>query len=38
MIIEAKSFNEEIKNGNLNPFEQNQIVICSYNFARNKAP
>lgn len=38
VILEAKSFNEEIKNGNLNPFEQNQIVICSYNFARNKAP
>lgn len=38
MILEAKSFNEEIKNGKLNPFEQDQIVICSYNFARNKAP
>lgn len=37
-ILEAKSFNDEIKKGNLNPFEQEQIVICSYNFARNKAP
>ena len=37
-ILEAKSFNDEIKKGNLNPFKQNQIVICSYNFARNKAP
>lgn len=36
-ILEAKSFNDEIKRGNLNPFEQEQIVICSYNFARNKA-
>ncbi|MGN0031221.1 MAG: SNF2-related protein [Candidatus Gastranaerophilaceae bacterium] len=35
-ILEAKSFNDEIKRGNLNPFEQEQIVICSYNFARNK--
>lgn len=38
IILEAKTFNDEIKNGNLNPFEQEQIVICSYNFARNKAP
>ncbi len=38
IILEAKTFNNEIKNGNLNPFEQGQIVICSYNFARNKAP
>lgn len=37
-ILEAKSFNDEIKKGNLNPFKQDQIVICSYNFARNKAP
>jgi len=38
VILEAKSFNDEIKNGNLNPFEQDGIVICSYHFARNKAP
>lgn len=37
-ILEAKTFNDEIKNGNLNPFEQNEVVICSYHFARNKAP
>ena len=36
MIIETKSFNQEIKNGNLNPFKQNDIVICSYHFARSK--
>lgn len=36
-ILEAKSFNDEIKKSNLNPFEQDQIVICSYNFAKNKA-
>lgn len=39
MILEAKSFNQEIKNSNLNPFDQKDtIVICSYEFARNKAP
>jgi len=38
-ILEAKSFNQIIKNGNLNPFDQeDSLVICSYNFVRNKAP
>jgi len=38
-LLEAKSFNKCIKNGNLNPFDQEDtIVICSYHFARNKAP
>ena len=36
IILETKSFNQEIKNGNLNPFKQNDIVICSYHFARAK--
>lgn len=36
IILETKSFNAEIKNGNLNPFEQEQITICSYQFARSK--
>jgi len=35
-IIEAKSFNQVIKSGNLNPFEQSEILICSYQFARSK--
>ncbi len=35
-IIEAKSFNQIIKSGNLNPFEQSEILICSYQFARSK--
>ncbi len=38
VILEAKTFNDEIKSGNLNPFEQDKIVISSYNFVRNKAP
>lgn len=38
-ILEAKSFNNYIKEGNLNPFNQEDtIVICSYHFAKNKAP
>jgi ERCC4-related helicase len=39
IILETKSFNEYIKDGNLNPFNQeNTIVICSYHFARAKSP
>src|SRR5580698_8473570 len=30
VILEAKSFNEAIKQGNLNPFQTNAVVICSY--------
>lgn len=36
-ILEAKSFNQEVKQGRRNPFEQNEIIITSYQFARNKA-
>jgi hypothetical protein len=38
IILETPSFNQEIKKANLNPFEQKQIVICSYHFARTKEP
>ncbi|HLB59288.1 DEAD/DEAH box helicase [Candidatus Peribacteria bacterium RIFCSPHIGHO2_02_FULL_52_16] len=38
-ILEAKSFNQLIKEGNLNPLNQEDtVVICSYHFARNKSP
>lgn len=37
-ILEAKSFNQEINRGNLNPFIQPNIVLCSYQFARTKEP
>lgn len=37
-ILESKSFNNEINKGNFNPFDQEKIIICSYQFARNKAP
>jgi ERCC4-related helicase len=36
VILETKSFNQEVKNGNLNPFVQKDIVICTYQFARTK--
>lgn len=37
-ILEARSFNAEIKAGNFNPFQpRDSVVICSYQFARNKA-
>jgi len=37
LILESKSFNQEIKQGKYNPFDQEDIVITSYPFARNKA-
>lgn len=37
IILETKSFNDEIKKSNLNPFiQKDKIVICSYQFARTK--
>ncbi|MFN8330823.1 MAG: SNF2-related protein [Saprospiraceae bacterium] len=39
IILESKSFNNYIKDGNLNPFNQDDtIIICSYHFAKYKAP
>lgn len=38
LILEAKSFNEAIRAGNLNPLQQNAVVLCSYQFARAKEP
>jgi superfamily II DNA or RNA helicase len=38
VILEAKSFNQEIRRGNLNPFIQPLVVLCSYQFARMKQP
>lgn len=37
-ILEARTFNEELKRGNLTPFEQPRIILCSYQFARTKEP
>ena len=38
LLLETSSFNQEIKKGNLNPLVQDEIVICSYHFARAKEP
>ena len=36
MILEKKSFDQNIKAGNLNPFLQSSVVLCSYQFIRSK--
>ncbi len=36
-LLESKSYNAAIKQGIFRPFEGEEIVICSYQFARNKA-
>jgi len=36
-ILEARSFNQAIKQEQANPFNQESIVICSYQFAANKS-
>lgn len=38
IILEAKSFNEQLQKANFNPFQQSEnIVICSYHFVKSKA-
>jgi superfamily II DNA or RNA helicase len=36
VILETRSFNEAIRAGKLNPFEQDGVILCSYQFARGK--
>src|SRR5512141_1154140 len=36
-ILETKSYNTAVRQGNFQPFEAKEIVICSYQFARAKA-
>lgn len=38
VILDTKSFNAAIEAGNLNPFDTDKIIICSYQFAKTKAP
>jgi hypothetical protein len=38
VILEARTFNDTIRAGNLNPFQQNAVIICSYQFARKMEP
>ena len=37
-ILESRTFNDTIRAGNLNPFQQNALIICSYHFARKMDP
>jgi ERCC4-related helicase len=36
-LLEAKSYNAAYKQGQVRPFEAQEIIICSYQFARSKA-
>src|SRR5436190_18686663 len=36
VILETRSFNHTLTAGNLNPFQQDAIILCSYQFARTK--
>lgn len=38
VILENRSFNDAISAGNLNPFQQDAVVLCSFHFARGKDP
>lgn len=38
VILEARTFNDAIRAGNLNPFQQNAVIICSYHFVRKMEP
>lgn len=38
VILETRTFNEAVKRGNLNPFQQDAVIICSFQFARSKGP
>src|ERR1700682_65183 len=37
-ILETRTFNESVRAGNLNPFQRDAIVICSYQFAKKMEP
>jgi len=34
VILETRTFNERLRAGNLNPFQQSAVIISSYHFAR----
>jgi SNF2 family DNA or RNA helicase len=38
VILENRSFNDTVRAGNLNPFQQQAIMLCSYQFACKKEP
>ncbi len=38
VILENRTFNDFIRSGNLNPFQQDAVILCSYQFARKQEP
>lgn len=38
VILENRSFLQLVRSGNLNPFKQDAIILCSYQFARKAEP
>ncbi len=38
VILETRTFNAAIRAGQLNPFDQQSIILCSYQFAKSKEP
>ncbi len=38
VILESRTFNEFVRTGNFNPFQQDGVMLCSYQFARTKEP
>jgi superfamily II DNA or RNA helicase len=38
VVLETRTFNAAVRAGNLNPFQQDAIILCSYQFARSKEP
>ena len=38
VILENRTFNEAVRAGKLNPFQQDAVILCSYQFARTKEP
>src|SRR5450830_1319281 len=36
VILEKRTFDDAVNAGNLNPFRQGGVVLCSYQFARTK--
>ena len=37
-ILESRTFNESVRSGNLNPFQRDAVVICSYQFTKKMEP
>jgi SNF2 family DNA or RNA helicase len=37
-ILESSAYNATVKQGHFHPFEGTDVVICSYHFAKSKAP